>query len=163
MMDSEYAHAAYYDLVPGRFGAPDREAMAEIDFYASFATGGEALEIGAGTGRLAIALAERGIRVWAIEPAAGMRAVCLVKAIHNAAPRERLTILAGDGATFRLGRRVQYIYACNIHEHLSYRREWPDLLANVSSHLEDGGSFVINGISTRCLLSRQPRGRCTDR
>jgi len=45
-----------------------------IDFYCHYAAAsGEILDIGAGTGRIAIPMAERGTRVYCVEPSPAMR------------------------------------------------------------------------------------------
>lgn len=61
-------HAPVYDRIYGaRFATP-----AAIDALASAAGGGRVLELGVGTGRLAIPLAERGVPVDGIEGSAAM-------------------------------------------------------------------------------------------
>lgn len=61
--------AEYDDWVAGRWSPPG-----EVDFLARLASGGRALELGVGTGRVAIPLAERGVRVVGVDASEAMLA-----------------------------------------------------------------------------------------
>jgi len=98
---SGYEQAAHlYDLF-------DRKA--NVEFFAHYAlTAGEILDIGAGTGRIAIPLAERGVRVHCVEPSPAMRGEFERKLAQRPELRERITLVAGDARSFDLRRPFQY-------------------------------------------------------
>jgi SAM-dependent methyltransferase len=86
--------AAFYDAVT----AADARLAGDIDIYAGLATAGATvLELGAGTGRIAFALAERGLCVTGVEIAPAMLSQAMAK--HAAAPTDiarRLAFRRGD-------------------------------------------------------------------
>src|SRR6185503_4697362 len=68
--------AAFYDTVT----AADARLAGDLEIYAALAPeGGPILELGAGTGRLAVALAERGFSVTGVEIAPAMLAQAAAK------------------------------------------------------------------------------------
>src|SRR5512135_1666646 len=88
--------AELYDLFYGDF----RE---DIDMYRGFAerTGGPILEVGSGTGRVALALAEEGHAVVGLELSEAMRAVAQRKA-DRAGVADRVEFIAGDMRHFKI-------------------------------------------------------------
>lgn len=93
--------ATFYDLTT----AADRGLEGDVDLYAGLApAGGSVLELGAGTGRVSLALAERGLRVLGI----GLAPTMLVQAQAKLAeaPPEiagRVRFRRGDMAALNLG------------------------------------------------------------
>src|SRR5678815_5070875 len=68
--------AVFYDTVTGA----DARLEGDLEVYAKLApSGGSVLELGAGTGRVAIALAERGLHVTGVEIAPSMLAQAQAK------------------------------------------------------------------------------------
>ena len=55
--------ATFYDLTT----EADSSLAGDIDLYAAMAPGGSVLELGSGTGRVSLALAERGMRVLGVD------------------------------------------------------------------------------------------------
>ena len=65
-----------------------------LDFYTRFGSGfGEVLDIGAGTGRIAIALARKGTRVIAVEPSPAMAGEFRSKLDREAALKGLITLI----------------------------------------------------------------------
>jgi SAM-dependent methyltransferase len=58
--------AARYDEAIGSWGDP-KVVESAVDFLAALAGGGAALELGIGTGRIALPLSARGVRVYGID------------------------------------------------------------------------------------------------
>lgn len=85
-------HGAFYDVVHGR-------RCHDVAWYLALAekVSGPILEIGAGTGRIAIPLAEQGNTVHAVEPDAGMRER-LIEKLRSLDPavRERIEVSSGS-------------------------------------------------------------------
>ncbi|NTU62713.1 MAG: class I SAM-dependent methyltransferase, partial [Chloroflexi bacterium] len=88
--------AELYDLFYADFAE-------DIEMYRGFAerTGGSILEIGSGTGRVALALAEEGHAVVGLELSEAMRAVAQAKA-ERAQLHDRATFVAGDMRRFKI-------------------------------------------------------------
>lgn len=105
------------------------------------AAGGAVLELGAGTGRVALDLAARGHRVAALDsdPA-------LVRELARRA-RERgvdIGVHAGDARAFSLGRRYTLVAApMQVAQLLGGRDGRAAMLASVGRHLEPGGVLAL--------------------
>lgn len=110
-----------------------------VDFLADLAGTGAALELGIGTGRIALPLSQRGVRVHGIELSPAMVAQLRAK---PGADKIGVTIgdfaTAGVGGTFRLAYLVR-----NTIENLTTQDQQIECFRNVAVHLEPGGRFVI--------------------
>ena len=95
--ERSYGNSAHlYDLFD------DKDNVALFHHYGSLA--GEILDVGAGTGRIAIPLAERGARVWCVEPSRAMRREFEGKLALRPDLAGRIKLYAGDARSFKLGR-----------------------------------------------------------
>jgi SAM-dependent methyltransferase len=130
---AHYEDAAYYDHTYKR-------RRDDVTFYAALAKRGPVLELGAGTGRVARAIAEKGIEVVAVEP---------VKAMRERG-RENTRGLpvrwrAGDIRSVRLRTKFPLVIApFNVLMHLYTRRDLERAFATVHAHLSPGGRFVFD-------------------
>ena len=110
-----------------------------VDFIASLAGGGDALELGIGTGRIALPLAQRGIHVHGIDLSAAM-----VEKLREKKGAEDVGVTVGDFATTRVHRTFSVAYLVfNTIMNLTTQDEQVACFENVAAHLEPGGSFVI--------------------
>ena len=110
-----------------------------VDFLAELARGGEALELGIGTGRIALPLAERGIRVHGIDLSEAMVAQLRAKPGGDA-----IDVTIGDFATTRAGGTFSLAYIVfNTIMNLTTQDEQVACFENVAAQLEPGGCFVI--------------------
>ncbi len=92
--DSYESVAGLYDLFAAAQGA---SAPPHVAAFAELAEPGmHVLDVGAGTGRVALAVAERGAHVWCVEPSASMRSALLAKLAGRPALWPRLTVVAGQ-------------------------------------------------------------------
>jgi len=101
--------AARYDEDDAGMFAPEVTAPT-VDFLAALATdgapkSGSALELGIGTGRIALPLSERGVLVHGIDLSAAM--VARLRAKPGA---DRITAIIGDFATATAGRAFRLVY-----------------------------------------------------
>src|SRR5215469_9479392 len=99
--DSYFLSAKYYD---GAYGSVD---LADARFYVDLAkeTGGPALEMGCGTGRVLLPTARARIEVHGLDNSRPMLDVLRKNAGRESAEvQERITLHAGDMRSFRLGR-----------------------------------------------------------
>ncbi len=110
-----------------------------VDFLADLAGYGAALELGIGTGRIALPLAQRGIRVHGIDLSEAM--VARLRAKPGA---EQIGVTIGDFATTTVEGRFSVAYLVfNTIMNLTTQDEQIACFQNVAAHLESGGCFVI--------------------
>jgi SAM-dependent methyltransferase len=123
-----------------------------VDFLAGLARSGTALELGIGTGRLALPLSRRGIRVHGIELSPAMVARFMEKP-----GAEGIGVTIGDFATATVPGTFGLAYlARNTIMNLTTQDSQVDCFRNVADHLEPGGCFVIEVIVPE--LRRLPPG-----
>jgi SAM-dependent methyltransferase len=118
----------------------------DLAMYLGFAerTGGPILEIGSGTGRVSIALAEAGHTVVGLEPSTAMRSIAQAK-IAEAQLTDRVTLVAGDMRRFKIDQHFGLVIA-PINTFL-HNLTFDDQLATLSSikkHLRPGGLLVLD-------------------
>jgi SAM-dependent methyltransferase len=113
-----------------------------VDFLALLARGGSALELGVGTGRLALPLTARGVDVHGIELSPDM-----VEQLRLQEGAERVGITLGDFATTKVeGRGGSFVLAYLVRNtimNLTTQDAQVECFRNVAWHLEPGGHFVI--------------------
>lgn len=114
-------------------------------FYHYAKEAGEILDIGAGSGRIAIPLARRGINVWAVEPSPAMRREFERKLQREPAPlRERIVIVEGAAQAFELGRRFPAAILSGTFDHLLDDEARLAALRNIHRHLLAEGVLVFD-------------------
>jgi SAM-dependent methyltransferase len=119
---------------------------------ADLAGDGAALELGIGTGRIALPLSRSGVRVHGIDLSPAM--VARLRAKTGA---KRVEVTIGDFATTRVAGSFRLVYLlCNTIMNLTTQGDQVACFRNVASHLEPGGYFVIN--VTIPELQRLPPG-----
>jgi len=110
-----------------------------VSFLAELAGEGGALELGIGTGRIALPLSQRGIRVHGIDLSAAMIAQLRAKP-----GSENVGVTVGDFASARVNQTFRLAYLVfNTIENLTSQDEQVECFCNVAGHLEPGGYFVI--------------------
>jgi SAM-dependent methyltransferase len=110
-----------------------------VNLLAELAGTGAALELGIGTGRIALPLSERGVRVHGIELSPDM--VARLRAKPGGAD---IDVTIGDFATTRVSGTVTLAYLLrNTIMNLTTQDEQVECFRNVAAHLEPGGCFVI--------------------
>lgn len=117
----------------------------DLAFYESLAERGDApvLELGVGTGRVAIPLARAGFEVWGIDTSEAVLAHARCKAGPELA--ERLHLQPGDMRDFNLGRTFELIFAgLGAFHHLLTPDDQSACLRSVQRHLAPGGLFVCD-------------------
>jgi SAM-dependent methyltransferase len=130
--------AARYDETSEDMFAPE-VVDPVVDFLAGLAGGGRALELGIGTGRIALPLARRGIPVHGIELSEAMVARLREKPGHD-----DIGVTIGDFATTRVDGSFALAYLVfNTIMNLTTQAAQVACFRNVAAHLEPGGRFVI--------------------
>jgi SAM-dependent methyltransferase len=126
--------ASVYD---DRFGATD--IAPAVDFLDGLADGGRALELGIGTGRVALPLARRGVTVEGIDASVEM-----VAQLRAKPGGETIPVSIGDMADAAVSGsfRLVYVVFNTLFGLLSQSRQ-ADCFRNVARLLEPGGAFVV--------------------
>ena len=131
-----------YDVVT----PPD--VQGDVDWYRDKAqsSGGPVLELGAGTGRITLAIAAAGIPIHALDSDDAMLERLRLKLESAPADvRARTTVVAGDMRTFDLAERFALIicpYRAFLHNVTEADRV--ACLAKVRQHLRPSGRFAFN-------------------
>jgi len=113
-----------------------------VDFLAELAHGGAVLELGIGTGRVAVPLAQRGLRVHGIDLSPAM--VARLRAKPEA---QAIGVTIGDFATTKVDGTFTLVYlVCNTIMNLTTQDAQVACFQNVAAHLEPGGCFVIETV-----------------
>ena len=144
--------AATYDESEGDMFEPD-VVDAAVGVLAGLAGGGRALELGIGTGRIALPLARRGVPVHGIDMSRAM-----VSRLRAKPGGDALGVTFGDFATARVDGSFAVAYLVfNTIMNLTTQAAQVACFANAAAHLAPGGCFVIEvGIPD---LRRLPPGQ----
>ena len=110
-----------------------------VDFLVELAADGSALELGIGTGRIAVPLARRGVRVHGIDLSEAM-----VARLREKPGTEKIVTTIGDFATTHLEERFRLVYLVfNTIMNLTTQDGQVACFENAARHLEQDGCFVI--------------------
>jgi SAM-dependent methyltransferase len=130
--------AARYDDSAGAMFDPS-EVDPVVDVLAELAGNGRALELGVGTGRIALPLTRRGVEVHGIDMSRAMVARLRAKPGGDA-----VGVTIGDFATTVVGGTFSVAYLVfNTINNLTTQAAQVACFGNVGRHLEPGGCFVI--------------------
>jgi SAM-dependent methyltransferase len=141
---SDYGPATYGDRIAGVYDQyldPSIEASTAqaADFLFGLARGGRALELGIGTGRIALPLASRGVHLEGIDASQAMLDRLAVKPGGSSIP-----VRIGDFADVEVDGDFQLIYVVfNTFFGLLDQEDQVRCFANVARHLTADGVFVI--------------------
>ena len=106
---------------------------------AALAEGGTVVEFAVGTGRVAIPLADRGIRVAGIELSTAM-----IERLREKADEQTVPVMQGDMTTARVPGEHALVYLVfNTISNLLTQDEQVECFRNAARHLSPGGRFVI--------------------
>jgi SAM-dependent methyltransferase len=143
--------AARYDELSDEMFAPSVVDPA-VDFLAGLAGEGDALEFGIGTGRVALPLAQRGVRVKGIDLSEAM-----VERLRAKPGGAEIQVEIGDFATTTIAGSFTLAYLVfNTINNLTTQDAQVACFENAAAHLEPGGCFVIEvGVPS---LQRLPPG-----
>jgi SAM-dependent methyltransferase len=124
-----------------------------MEMLAGLAAGGAVLEMGIGTGRIALPLAARGVNVRGIDASAAM-----VARLRAKPGGDTIDVTIGDFATTRVDGAFALVYLIfNTIFNLKTQDEQVACFENAAAHLDSGGHFVIElGVPD---LQRLPPGQ----
>jgi SAM-dependent methyltransferase len=135
-----YSHDTYGERVAGVYDEWYSDVNPHlIDTLAELAHGGPALELGIGTGRIALPLAAKGVEVHGVDAAESM-----ISRLRAKPGGERITITKGNFAEVPIDGKFALVYIVfNTFFALSTQEEQVQCFRNVAAHLAPGGCFVI--------------------
>jgi hypothetical protein len=123
-----------------------------VDFLAELAGDGAALELGIGTGRIALPLSQRGVRVHGIDLSEAM-----VAKLREKPGAEKIEVTLGDFATTRVdGTFLLAFVVFNTLMNVMTQDRQVACFETVAAHLQPGGRFVVEIMLPE--LQRLPRG-----
>jgi hypothetical protein len=109
-----------------------------VDFLAPFAAGG-ALEFAVGSGRIALPLAARGVRVHGIDISP-----TVLEQLHAKRGGDRVTTTLGDYTTTTVDGSFSLVYLVwNSLSNVTTQEGQTAAFVNAAAHLEPGGRFVV--------------------
>jgi SAM-dependent methyltransferase len=130
--------AARYDASSAAMFAPEVVEPA-AEFLAGLAGSGRVLELGIGTGRIALPLAARGVSVHGIDLSEAM-----VARLREKPGGDRIGVTIGDFASVRVDGSFSLAYLVfNTISNLTSQAQQVACFRNVAEHLEPKGCFVI--------------------
>jgi len=124
---------------------------------------GEILDIGAGTGRIAIPLAQEGVKVFCVEPSPAMRAVFEEKISKQKTLKDNIVLIDGLTKGFDFGRTFPAAYLSGTFDHFLNDDERLASLLNIRKHLSARGVLIFDafvGLMTEKPLA--PAGEVSD-
>ena len=110
---------------------------------------GEILELGCGTGRVALALAKDGFRITGLDLSSQMLDIFREKLAREAAAEpelaRRIQIIHGNMADFALGRKFALITApFRVFQAITAPQDIENALSCIRGHLAEDGIFIVN-------------------
>ena len=144
-MSSQKRHNYFGEGVAERYDDSSSEmfdpAVIEptVDFLAGLAADGAALELGIGTGRVALPLSRRGVTVCGIDLSSEM-----VEQLRAKPGADRIEVTLGDFATTRVPGEFTLAYLVyNTINNLTTQDDQVTCFQNAAAHLRPGGCFVV--------------------
>jgi SAM-dependent methyltransferase len=135
-----------YDPIARLYDTWSTGVVEDISFYVdeALASGGPVVELGVGTGRVAIPTAAAGVRVIGVDASEGMLAVCAEEA-EKAGVADRLDLRLGDLRRPPVPERVRLV-TCpfRAYLHLASDEERLEALAAARELLLPGGRLVFD-------------------
>jgi SAM-dependent methyltransferase len=135
--DTGYEKCAHlYDLF---------DTKENIEFFLHYGSeAGEILDIGAGTGRIAFALAEKDVKVFCVEPSPAMHEQFEKKLRTHPELAENIRLIGGNASSFDFKRTFPAAILSGSFDHFMDDHERVSSLRNIAKHLKAGGMLVFD-------------------
>jgi SAM-dependent methyltransferase len=154
-----------YDAIARLYDRWSTGVVEDISFYVeeALASGGQVVELGVGTGRIAIPTAMAGVHVIGVDSSAGMLAVCAEQA-RRAGVGPRLELREGDLRRPPVGERVPLV-TCpfRAYLHLSSDEQRLEALAAARELLLPGGRIIFDVFAPSADDIEETDGRWIER
>ncbi len=120
----------------------------DVDFYRNLALrcGDTALELGVGTGRVAIQIARAGVLTWGIDGSKHMLKEAVKKlGVETPSVRDRVRLILGDIRAFHLKHRFPLVYMPSAtFEHMTTHRDQNRCLECIGRVLDADGTLALD-------------------
>jgi SAM-dependent methyltransferase len=135
-----YSHETYGERVAGVYDDwHSHYDPSAIDMLAELAGDGRALELGIGTGRIALPLSARGVEVHGIDAA-----VSMISRLRAKPGSEQITVTEGNFAEVAVQQEFALVYVVfNTFFSLSTQEEQVQCFRNAAARLSGGGCFLV--------------------
>jgi SAM-dependent methyltransferase len=154
-----------YDAIASLYDPWSRSVTEDVDFYVEEArgAGGDVVELGVGTGRIAIPIAAAGVRVIGVDSSSGMLDVCAQSALE-AGVAELLDLRIGDLREPPVTERVALV-VCPFRSYLHLLTEADRRSALAAAHrlLVPGGRLVFDVFAPGADDIAETHGRWLER
>src|SRR5690242_15469785 len=155
---SEYSASTYGERIAEVYDSwyTGQDTEGAVEFLFGLARGGDALELGIGTGRVALPLAARGVRVHGIDASPAM-----IGKMQTKPAGEKIPVTLGDFADVPVQGLFDLIYVVfNTFFALLTQEAQVKCFQSCAGHLRDSGVFVLENFVPD--LTRFDRGQRTD-
>ncbi|MGD2158815.1 MAG: class I SAM-dependent methyltransferase [Anaerolineales bacterium] len=116
-----------------------------IEFFYHYASRAErTLDVGAGTGRIAIPLAELGLEIYCVEPSPAMRAEFERKLTARPDLLDKIRLIPADAASFEIDILFPMAFLSGCFDHFVNQEQRRASLENIHRHLTPGGVLVFD-------------------
>jgi SAM-dependent methyltransferase len=154
-----------YDAIAALYDPWSRSVTEDVDFYVTQArkAGGPVVELGVGTGRIAVPVASAGVHVIGVDDSEGMLTICRTRA-EEAGVSDRLDLRLGDLRQPPVVELVQLV-TCPFRAllHLESDEERLDTFRGVYRLLRPGGRFVFDVFAPSMEDVDETNGRWLER
>lgn len=140
-MDGYHATTSFDHEASLRYDAEDTrgDEKQTVEFLATLAADGPALEFAIGTGRIALPLSQRGVPVDGIELSEHM-----IERLREKAGSDAISVIPGDMSRVTTGRTYRLVYLVyNTIGNLISQDDQVRCFDNAARHLGPGGVFVV--------------------
>lgn len=138
------------------YDVDNRDILIEdIPFYTDYATkqDGEILELGCGTGRVALVLAKQGFRVTGLDLSEQMLDVFRHKLKSQPELADKITLVQGNMANFNFDYKFSLIIApFRAFQSLTDDEDIAMSLKCIKEHLTENGKFIVNVFNPRRVM-----------
>jgi SAM-dependent methyltransferase len=140
-MTSQYSRG--YEKSAHLYDIFDQKENIEFFLHYGLKTG-EVLDIGAGTGRIAIPLAQKGIKVICVEPSPAMRSEFSKKLRSQSRASKNIKIIAADAQSFHVKHTFPVALLSGTFDHFLNDKERIASLTNIARHLKPQALLVFD-------------------
>ncbi len=165
MSDDPSTTASPYDAIAELYDPWSASVTEDVGFYVEEATraGGPVVELGVGTGRIAVPVARAGVRVIGVDSSSGMLEICRRHA-ERAGVAERIDLRLGDMREPPVAERVPLV-TCPFRSllHLAGEEERLGALRRARALLGPGGRLVFDVFAPGAEDVAETHGRWIER
>jgi SAM-dependent methyltransferase len=163
--ESSTGNPSPYDPIAAFYDPWSRSVVEDVSFYVAEArkAGGTIVELGVGTGRIAVPIAEAGVRVIGVDSSAAMLDVCRRRA-EDAGVADLLDLRLGDLRDPPVTERVRLV-TCPFRSylHLADDAERLKALGAARELLVDGGRLIFDVFAPSAEDIEETNGRWLER